>query len=1505
MTLIELTEKSYFYSEIKSRPMSKRNLVCNFIYLLHLLLVFSTVQAQTKQYNKQVGYESYPAYKAMMTDNTVNFYTVCDSAEAYFKRIDRTVKGSGYKPFVRWKEENEVKYAPSGNRMVDHYMPYKEYLRIKSEGINQKQAQSNQIANWQSLGPDTIGNITGHYAAGLGRVEYVEVNKANQQQIYIGSRSGGLWRTNDGGATWLHHTDFLPASGVNAMAASPTNFDSLLINVRMGGNGYSFGIYRSTDGGITFTETAFNPTNLGFGGLGSDFRINVIKYHPNVPNLVFVGTNKGIFRSTDNLATWVRTNNSWDVQDIEFHPTNNNIVYLYENYYWGSNKNKIQKSTNQGVGYTALNNLSGNDNAEINISVSPTCPNCIFAISDDGIWKSTDSGSTFTTTLNPAPDGISLWYGVPNDLDTGKVVAGYVDLFRSTNGGNTFTQATWWSLGSSQHGGSGNQTAYNNSNVYVHADCNYLTCVNGVFYACTDGFLCKSTDNGLTWQKLSLSTGIRENYNLGLSQSNHYRTICGSQDNGTSIQTENGWIEYTGADGMEGIIHPLNDNWMIGSWQYGSRRRTFDGGLTNNGCTPPGQDGNWIAPMFYDPNNHMTLYSLGIQVHKSADFGNNWVNLGTPSTFGNETIEFASIAENNSNIIAVTRDEKIELSTDGGLTFNSIKNGLPDFDITDVVFDPKNDATILVTYSNYQNNNQKVFITYNSGASWQNITYNIGNMPIRCAIIDHTPQGNIYLGAENGLYKKPMTGTSWALYNPNLPNVTVRELEINYGSNTIKAATWGRGLWEYKLADRNTYPSIIHTSISSVPTLDQPRASVDQLVTSQIEYNGTLTDVFVKWSADAPAFTNTIPMSNQSGNTWQTIFPFPEFPSGTKMYFKVFAIGEDADTTETYKFMYELKPHEYCAASGESENGNLYISNFYCAGMSNTATVNNAYTYYPNKTIVMYKDSTYTATANFNTSWSSNDLIIWVDYNSDLEFNPSERVVLDLNTGSNGSGSFTIPSTAVETNTLRMRVRLGYWGNYGTACGTTLGEVEDYPVIIRSAPAIAFTGSTAFCSGESLNFAYSGTAVDSVKWTLNSGNGNIVFTGSSLNTNTLLPSTYSVLITAYKYGEPFHKSYPSFLTIHALPTANAGTDQTICTGMSVTLNGSGSGSLSWNNGVQNGIAFTPANTNTYQLTVTNAQNCTNTASVVVSVAPTPTALINPLTSSISCYIPNVDLMASGGDSYLWDDNSTDANRTVSNSGTYSVTVTAANGCTDSASATVHNTPSIALEVKALLGGAYDMAQGIMRNYLRQNNLLPLTPPYNQAPWHLPCAESFAQNNDLPADMVDYVVIEARNADAPQTPAVVLCGILHQNGNISGIYPNGSACQTGFIETSLLQPNQSYYFIVRHRNHIALLTAEPVQATQGAVIDFRLPSNVADGVNQLLNIEGTEMGTMIPADFYADGIQSIADFNLYFTQSSLPPGYYPSDCNLDGQVNLTDFNLYQLYRTRIGVSMVRY
>jgi len=1005
----------------------KNALRCSKILVLSIFfLVFGTTAFAQK-------------YKDMMQDPSINFYTVVEEANTYFAKNGKG-KGSGWKQFERWAADNEYKYYPDGDRSLeDPFFVAKAY-----EDVKQSAPKSLFPNGWEELGPWETGTITGHYAHGLGRILTHYIAPGNDQIMYLGSGCAGFWKTTDGGASWIVSTDYLEATGVNTITAKPNNINEVLINVRNSQNSNTHGIYRSLDGGETWSLSAFNPSNLGWGGLGDNSKIYKVVYHPTIANKVYVGTSRGLFISTDNLQSWTQVLSSTFITDIEFHPTDPNIVYVYDDYYWGSNQDVILVSTNGGSTFSASNTLTGNDENTLHLTVSPVCPNCVYAASTNGIWKSTNSGVTFSFISNPEESRIGGF--AVSDLNDNNILYGYVDAMMSTNGGATFDQVTYWSLGNTNGAGNGHQQSFLTSTDYIHADLQYATCHNGVFYGVTDGFLVKSTDNGISWEQLNEGTGIRMNYNLGVSQSNQARTICGSQDNGTSIKVEGDWIEFTGGDGMEGIIHPLNDDWMISSYQYGSHRVTKDGGYSSSSGTAPNSEGYWISPMVYDPNEHMRVYQFSDTIHRSDDFAETWTVIGEPNFSGD--IQFATIAENNSNLLVVCRYEFIELSTDGGQTFTSIKGNLPDYSITDVVFDPNDDNTIVVTYGRHQNDNSKVYITHNQGATWTNITYNLGNMPVRCAVIDHTDASTIYLGTEIGVYKKAMNENTWVLYNDYLPNVAVREMEIMWGSNTLRATTWGRGLWEYTLDGRADYPAIVSTRITDMPTFDTPKATVEQYVTANIEYDNALTDVYLEWSVGAPTFGNVISMSNTSGNEWVSDQPIPDQPVGTKVFFKVFAEGSSNDVSETYKFMYTVHEFEFCQTSGSSDNGNLYFHQVDLAGVVNNSG-NDAYTYYANSVVNLNPGGTYNISLNANTGWTDNDMGAWIDYDDDASFEASEMILDAPNTGGFATNSFTVPTDAVAGDTIIMRLRLGYWDNpVLDPCGTTLGEVEDYPVII-------------------------------------------------------------------------------------------------------------------------------------------------------------------------------------------------------------------------------------------------------------------------------------------------------------------------------------------------------------------------------------------------------------------------------------------------------------------------
>lgn len=830
-------------------------------------------------------------YKHMMQDMSVNFYEVCAAADAYFETHDKG-KGSGWKGYQRWRSENESKYYPSGDRSQSDPLfaahAYQDFIKRNGKPSSAGRSFDN---GWRELGPWNVDNITSHYSPGIGRVEALWVNPNDDQHIYLGSRSGGFWKTTNGGNQWRNTTDTLIAAGVNTIGVSPTNPDSILINVRNGGNSATHGIYRSTDGGDSWTLTNFNPANLNWGGLGTVDQVYKIVYHPLIPNLVFIGTSRGLFRSDDGLETWTQPLTVGSIIDIEFHPGDLQSVYLYDDRNNGPYEDNVLRSTDQGLSFTPSQQIIGNNGVRGHIAVSPGCDSCVYFASANGVWLSGDSGSTFSLLSVPTQNcrGFAV-----SDLDPDYMVYGYVDMEASANGGQSFFMITDWSIDGTSL-----------PSDYVHADLRTAECVNGVFYAGTDGFLCKSTDNGNSWTQLNNGTGIREFYAAGLSQSDWRVQMAGSQDNGTSILDGNGWIEWNGGDGMEALVQPLRPDWMIGSWQYGTRNITRDAGQSRQGSeNPEGGSGeaDWIAPLLLNPNQQMEVYHFGSSMYRSTTFGDgNWELVGTPAI---GRAQVADIAQNNSDIIAVSRQSNLRISTDGGETFFTPSGALPNYSITDIAFDPNDDSTLVVTYNRYQSDSKKIYVSHDLGSSWTNITANLGDMPIRTVVIDHTPEANIYVGAEIGVFTKPMNGTNWTLYNPNLPNATVRDLEIQYGTNILRASTWGRGLWEYKLVDRKDYPAITITSVSEFPMRPAPMPLVDQYVTAQISYAQTLSSVYVLWSDSQPTFDHAIPMSNTQDSTWVSDDFIPHLPIGTDMYFKVVAVGAANDTTETYRFHY-------------------------------------------------------------------------------------------------------------------------------------------------------------------------------------------------------------------------------------------------------------------------------------------------------------------------------------------------------------------------------------------------------------------------------------------------------------------------------------------------------------------------------------------------------------------------------------------------------------------------
>lgn len=965
------------------------------------------------------------SYKYMMDDVSYNFYEVVDSAEAYFE-IHGTGKGSGWKGYQRWKNENESKFYPTGNRSQAYYNGAQHSYQTLDNGRTNSHAKALENG-WEELGPWDANNITSHYSPGIGRVETFWVNPNNTDHIFLGSRSGGFWRTTDGGENWENTTDTLVVSGVVSISVNPSDVKDVIIAVQQGGNSNTHGIYRSLDGGTTWIETKFNPQGANIGGLGRNQRIYKLAFHPTRNGLVYIGTSNGLYVSKDDLNSWSLVFSGYAI-DIDFHPTKPQTVYAIDNYQSGRNYLKYSVDTGATWNNSAL--ISGNNNSKLFIAVSPDQPNNVYVASSNGIWRSKNQGAFFTFLSNP--DESCQGFAV-SDLDVKNIIYGYVDTEASNDEGQTFSQVTHWS---------------NRNAAYVHADIRTAECMNGVFYLGTDGYLAKSSDNGKTWTRLNDGTAIREFYAVGLSQSNINLNIAGSQDNGTSILQKNGWVEWNGGDGMEGLVQPLNSDWLIGSWQYGSRNYTRDGGQTRTTSENPRRgsgQADWEAPLLMDPLNQFRLYHLADSIFSSNDFGITWELYSAP---GIGQVKDAAIAPNNSDIIAISRNSTIRLTTDGGKIWADIRSNLPNYSVTDIEFDPKNDSTIVVTYNRYQKDNQKIFISHDLGQSWTNITYNLGDMPLRTVTIDQSDSSYLYVGGEIGVYYKSMKAENWTLYNEAFPNVTVKDLEINHGSNTLRAATWGRGLWENRTFGRSTYPRMLQTSITETPSDRKPRKGFDQFVTTEIESTNGVKSAILRWSKNNTSLDQEIVLEHVSGSVWKSTTGIPSENENDNIYFQLVVESNSNQITESYRYHYVVRPFVYCNGRGGAGTGADWIKHVGLENLSNT-TIQEYYGDYTDSVVTLMQNHNYNLEMTLNYHFDLNKVAAWIDYNRNAEFEASERINMGAIDGSHYSlGNFNVPSNALLDEELRLRVVCRYTSGEVDPCGFVSGEVEDYTIIV-------------------------------------------------------------------------------------------------------------------------------------------------------------------------------------------------------------------------------------------------------------------------------------------------------------------------------------------------------------------------------------------------------------------------------------------------------------------------
>jgi photosystem II stability/assembly factor-like uncharacterized protein len=620
------------------------------------------------------------------------------------------------------------------------------------------------------------------YNPGNGRVNSITVDFTNPQVIYLATPSGGVWKSNNSGQHWNTTFDQMPHLGVSTIAIHPDSNHILLVGTgdRDGYDTKATGIYRSYDFGNTWIPSGLNTTNWN--------SINKIIFNPHNPNTVFAATNNGIFRSCDGGYTWSSVFSPGRVMNLLYHPTDTNIIY-------GCGKFFIS-STDGGLNFSKDISLPS-DTTRLEIAVTPANPNYVYVLATNsqsaygGTYRSTNAGATFIK-MSDAPN--YLGYSMEADDNSGQgwfdlaiavspifadeVYIGGINVWKSNNGGISYNIISHW--------------VYDNPSFYTHADIHYLGFYGNRLYCGSDGGVFYSDDSGANWVDISEGLGISQVYRLASSKVDPNFIVCGTQDNGTNRLEDGYWTHIYGADGMQPMTHHTDKSTFYFSYQNGGLMKTTNNGYTVEGIRPEGASGNWVTPYDMHPLNSNIIYAGYADIYRSLDAGWTWDDL-TGGAYGTQTFQNLKVSPANPDYIYASRGAYLYISTDNGLNWTVRYCGANGtiIGIAPSYSDPKK-LWVAVSGST----GDRVLQSNDTYQTQFNITGSLNGTGIRTIVHQKNSHDALFVGTENAVFYKDTLMSSWIPYMNGLPNVIISDLEINYSNNMLRAATYGRGIWE-------------------------------------------------------------------------------------------------------------------------------------------------------------------------------------------------------------------------------------------------------------------------------------------------------------------------------------------------------------------------------------------------------------------------------------------------------------------------------------------------------------------------------------------------------------------------------------------------------------------------------------------------------------------------------------------------------------------------------------
>ncbi len=688
------------------------------------------------------------------------------------------------------------------------------------------------IGRWQALGPAPIGPpylAEGGFYGGVnsGRITAIvqlPASGLHPGRVVAGSAGGGIWTSDDDGASWLARTDASPNLAIGSVAVDPSNPNHLIAGTGEANQcGDCFpgdGVLVSQDAGSTWSLQ--NPA-----GVFSGRHIGEVAIDPSNPNHQFAATDGGLYVTSDGGTTWAKPTSATytaldgNVSAVVIDPATPTTVYI-GGALGSTGLHTVAKSLDGGSTWAAADKgiaaPGTSQRPNVALAISRSTPATLYAAVGTlslpvGLYKTQTAGVGWTQQkTTPDYTGQAYAYGsgtasqgwydnvlAVDPTNTKHVIAGGIALVESKDGAGSWTNVN-------------GQPFFGDATNKIHPDQHALA-----FAA--DGSVWVGDDGGVFHYTPSSGAVANVNGNLNITQfyfgfnAVGNAVLAGSQDNAsarTAGALQSAWTGIFGGDGGPSAI-TSNDTQIQFIEANQDVFVTTDAFATTSTSISPPQLGLFTPPMTVVPSSatpaNPTVYYGGPNLYRTTNptTGASWTQVtthGTNCQTGGICVSAITASADGQFVYVGFTDGAVEVSSNSGVSFTPLAASTsPDTFVTGISVDPSNPKAVTASFSvgrtrrapAFPHVYQYAWSTTPGTGTWTNITGNLPNQAVGRVIYDN---GALVAATDAGVYATGAAAggsTSWKRVGSLLPNVQVQDLYLN--SVGLFVVTHGRGAW--------------------------------------------------------------------------------------------------------------------------------------------------------------------------------------------------------------------------------------------------------------------------------------------------------------------------------------------------------------------------------------------------------------------------------------------------------------------------------------------------------------------------------------------------------------------------------------------------------------------------------------------------------------------------------------------------------------------------------------